>query len=59
MKEIVRKLAEASEWKISEERLDEIVQMYKATMDDTRPVRELELGSALPAHFATNADPVR
>ena len=51
MKDIVRKLAEASEWVIPENRLEEVTQMYKGTMDDTRPVRELDLDSSLPAHL--------
>ncbi len=51
MKELVRKLAEASGWAIPENRLEEIAPIYKGTMEDTRPVRELELGSSLPAHL--------
>ena len=56
MKEIVRKLGEASNWAIPEDRMEDIAVMYKGTMEDTRPVRELDLGSALPAHL-TDTDP--
>ena len=53
MKEIVKNLAEASSWAIPEDRMDEIAQIYKATMEDTQAVREIELGSSIPAHFTT------
>ena len=49
MKELVKKLAEASDWAIPSERLEEIAQMYKGTMEDTKPVRELDPGSSSTA----------
>jgi hypothetical protein len=48
--DLVRKLAEASGWQIPEDRLQEISALYKSTADDTRPIREVDVTSALPAN---------
>ena len=49
MNEMLKKLAEASDWTIPEERMQDMASMFGGTMDDTRPVRELELGLTPPA----------
>ena len=49
MSEMLKKLAEASGWTIPDERIQEMAGLYKGTADDTRPVRELELGTIGPA----------
>jgi len=51
MKEMVKKLAEASGWSIPEDRMTEILSIYKATADDTRPVREADVSGAVPANL--------
>ena len=57
MKELIKKLAEASNWNIPDDRIEEIVAAYKATIDDTRPVRELILGSSVPGFVDTSCQP--
>ena len=49
MNEMLRGLAEASGWIIPEARFQEIAAIYKATAEDTRPVRALDVSGALPA----------
>ena len=49
MNEMLKKLAEASDWTIAEERIKDMESLFAGTMDDTRSVRELELGSTPPA----------
>jgi len=51
MKEVIRKLAEASGWSIPEERFEEIATMFEAAMEDTKPVRELDLKDSLPSNL--------
>ena len=49
MNELLKKLAEASGWTISDERMAEIAAIYKGTADDTRPVRDFDVTGILPA----------
>ena len=49
MNETLKGLAEQSNWQIPEDQVQEIASLYAGTMDDTRPVRELELGFVTPA----------
>ena len=51
MKEMVKQLAEASGWKIPEARMSEILFIYKATADDTQPVRETDVSDVVPANI--------
>lgn len=51
MNEMLKAVADASGWTITEQQMQEIAMIYKGTMEDTRPVRELDLGSAAPAIF--------
>jgi hypothetical protein len=53
MNEELKKLAEASGWTIPEERLQEIAAIYKGTMDDTAPLREMDPGTAVPTNIFT------
>ena len=53
MNEMLKKLAEASNWTISEDRLQEISAIYKGTADDTKPVRDLDISDALPTNIFT------
>jgi hypothetical protein len=53
MNEMLKKLAEASGWMIPEDRLPEIAAIYKGTADDTRPLRELDPGEAMPTAIYT------
>jgi hypothetical protein len=48
MNEMLRKLGEASGWTIPDDRLLEIAAIYKGTAEDTRPLRELDLGETVP-----------
>jgi hypothetical protein len=49
MHENLKHLAEQSDWQIPEDQIQEIASLYAGTISDTRPVRELDLGSAVPA----------
>ncbi len=49
MNEILKGLAEASGWIVPQGRFQEIAAIYKATADDTRLVRELDITGAPPA----------
>ena len=53
MNEMLKKLAEASNWTIPEERLQEIAAIYKGTADDTQPLRDLDPGNAVPTNIFT------
>ena len=53
MNEMLKKLAEASGWTIPEERLQEIAAIYKGTMDDTEPLRKIDLGTSVPTNIFT------
>jgi len=44
----VKKLAEAGGWTIPDSRVEEIKSAYASTMEDTRPVRDLDLGWTPP-----------
>ena len=49
MDELLKRLAEVSGWSIPEDRMREIASIYAGTMDDTRPLRDLDLGFTVPA----------
>ena len=49
MNEMLKALAEQSGWEIPKDQVEEIASLYQGTMADTRPVRELDLGSDGPA----------
>ena len=49
MKDMLRKLAEASSWNISDEQIQDLAMLYTGTMEDTQAVRELDLGDTVPA----------
>ena len=49
MNEMLKGLAEASGWIIPDERFQEIAAIYKATAQDTRIVREMDVTNAAPA----------
>ena len=46
---MLKQLAEASGWTIPDEEMSEIGSIYNGTMNDTHPVRELNLGFTPPA----------
>ena len=49
MKEMLRKLAEASGWSIPDDQIQDITTLYAGTMEDTKAVRDLDLGAIVPA----------
>jgi hypothetical protein len=49
MHETLKHLAEQSGWQIPQDQVQEIASLYAGTMDDTQPLRDLDLGSAAPA----------
>jgi hypothetical protein len=49
MNDMLEKLAECSGWSITEDRVSEIAALYNGTMQDTRALRELDLGATVPA----------
>jgi hypothetical protein len=49
MNEMLNKLAEASGWTIPDDRMSQLTSLYNGTMQDTHLVRELDLGSSVPA----------
>ena len=49
MDELLKKLAEVSGWIVPEEKEREIAAIYAGTMEDTRPLRDLDLGFTAPA----------
>ena len=49
MKDLLNKLAEASGWTIPQDHLAELEGMYKATLNDTRALREYDVAEYGPA----------
>jgi hypothetical protein len=47
-KDAVRTIAEAGDWKISDERAGEIAGVFQPLQDDTRALRGMELGDSVP-----------
>jgi len=48
--ETVRRLAEASGWTIPDARLQEITGIFRPIFDDTRQLRQMDVGTAVPAN---------
>ena len=47
--DLLNKLAEASDWEIPQDRFQDILALHKATVEDTRRLRDLDLGFTPPA----------
>lgn len=46
--DMLEKLAQASGWTIPESRMQEIAGIYKPIWEDTRTLRQIDLGNAVP-----------